>query len=123
MNNQNLKKKRQERRKKHIRKRIHGSEERLRLSIYKSLGHIYAQIINDDEGKTLVSASSIDKELKAEIKPETTKMQQSKMVGALLGKRAVESNLKKVAYDRNGFLYHGRVKALAEAAREAGLDF
>jgi len=123
MNTQDKKKRRIVRRKHNIRKKITGSEERLRLTIYKSLSHIYAQIINDVEGKTVVSASTLDKEVKGKITPELKKTEESKLVGKLIAERAVASNIKKVAFDRNGKLYHGRVKALAEAAREGGLEF
>lgn len=123
MNIQELKKKRKIRRKKHIRKTVYGSAERLRLTVYKSGKHLYAQLINDEEGKTLVSASTVDKELRNEIKPEMNKVQQSKLVGDLLAKRALSNNIKSVSFDRNGFIYRGRVKALAEAARKGGLEF
>lgn len=123
MNVQILKAKRRIRRKLSIRKNIFGTQERLRLTVNRSLNHIYAQIINDLEGNTIVSASTIDKEVKVLLKPEMTKVEQSKLVGVTLAKRALASNIKKVAFDRNGFIYHGRIKALADAAREGGLDF
>ena len=121
MNKYKLKIKRFNRRKKHIRKTVFGTEERLRLSIKRSSKHIYAQIINDEIGKTLISASTLDKEARDQIKPDMKKIQLSKIVGQLLGKRALEAKIKTVVYDRNGFLYHGRVKALADAARKTGL--
>jgi large subunit ribosomal protein L18 len=120
---QEIKKRRQIRRKYTIRKKVFGTQERLRLSIFRSLKHIYAQLIDDVSKKTLVSASTMDKEVIAEFKPEMKKVDKSKLVGKLLAKRAVEINLKSVAFDRNGFLYHGRVKALADGAREGGLEF
>jgi large subunit ribosomal protein L18 len=123
MNRLELKKARFTRRKFQIKKKIFGSEDRLRLSVFRSAKHIIAQIINDNEGITLVSASTHDKEIIGQIKPEMKKVDKSKLVGNLLAKRASEKNIKKVAFDRNGFLYHGRVKALADAAREAGLEF
>jgi large subunit ribosomal protein L18 len=123
MNKLELKKRRVERRKHHIRKRVFGSIERPRMTIFRSLNHIYAQIINDTTSETMVSASSLDKDVRALFKPELKKTDRSKLVGAVLAKRAVEKNIKKVAFDRNGFLYHGRVKALADGARENGLDF
>lgn len=123
MNSLESKKKRQLRRKYHIRKRVFGTEERLRLSVFKSLNHIYVQIINDVDKKTLVSASTMDKEVIEQIKPGMKKSDKSKLVGATIAKKAAEKNIKKVAFDRNSFLYHGRIKALADAAREAGLDF
>ncbi|MBL7998089.1 MAG: 50S ribosomal protein L18 [Candidatus Kapabacteria bacterium] len=106
------------RRAKGIRYSIHGTADKPRLSIYRSLNHIYAQIIDDDAKCTLVSASSNDKELKG---ASSSKTEASKSVGALLAKRAAAANINQVAFDRNGFLYHGRVKALADGAREAGL--
>ncbi len=123
MNKLELKKRRVERRKRHIRHKIFGSIERPRLTVFRSLNHIYAQIINDVTSETLVAASSLDKDVRELIKPDTKKTDRSKLVGAVLAKRAVEKNIKKVAFDRNGFLYHGRVKALADGARENGLDF
>lgn len=118
-----LKQQRRRRRKLHIRKDIFGSNERPRLTIFRSLNNIYAQIVNDIDQKTVVSASNIDKEVKALIKPEMTKVQVSELVGSLIAKRAMEANVTKVAFDRNGFIYHGRVKALADAARKGGLEF
>lgn len=123
MNKQRLKILRRQRRKKHIRKSIYGSSESLRLTVFRSLNHIYAQIINDDERRTVISASTVDKDIREKIKPEMKKTDLSKLVGAALAKRAIEANIKKVAFDRNGYLYHGRVKALADAARENGLEF
>ncbi len=118
-----LKQQRRRRRKLHIRKDIFGSNERPRLTIFRSLNNIYAQIVNDIDQKTVVSASNIDKEVKALIKPEMTKVQVSELVGSIIAKRAIEANIKLVAFDRNGFIYHGRVKALADAARKGGLEF
>lgn len=110
---------RRERRAKGIRKNINGSAERPRLSIFRSLKHIYAQLIDDENQRTLVSASSADKELTS---ASGNKSDTSKMVGALLAKRALAANISQAAFDRNGFLYHGRVKALADGAREGGLN-
>ena len=123
MNTQDLKFKRRQRRKMNIKKRIKGSAERPRLSIYRSLNEIYAQIINDVDGTTIAFASSIDKDLIDSIKPGVKKIEKSKMVGKLIALRAIEKNVKNVAFDRNGYLYHGRVKVLADAAREGGLVF
>lgn len=123
MNKQKLKVLRRQRRKKHIRKSIYGSADCLRLTVFRSLNHIYAQIINDDDRRTLVSASTLDKEIRNLIKPEMKKSDLSKLVGATLAKRAIEANIKSVAFDRNSYIYHGRVKALADAARENGLEF
>jgi large subunit ribosomal protein L18 len=113
---------RRERRKKRVRKKVSGSTERPRLTVFRSLGHIYAQIIDDTTASTLVSASTLDKEIR-DSGQVGTKSAKSKQVGALLAKRASEKSITKVAFDRNGFIYHGRVKALADAAREAGLEF
>ena len=123
MNTQALKLKRRIRRKLNIKKRIKGSAERPRLTIYRSLNEIYAQVINDVDGTTIAFASSIDKELKDSIKPGIKKVEKSKMVGHLIARRAIEKNVKNVAFDRNGYLYHGRVKLFADAARESGLVF
>jgi len=123
MNIEKLKKIRNRRRKQHVRKHIFGDGNRLRMTVKRSLNHIYVQIINDTEHKTLVSASSLDKDVKEQIKPETTKTGISKLVGIAIAKHASEANILLVAFDRNGYLYHGRVKALAEAARGAGLEF
>jgi large subunit ribosomal protein L18 len=96
---------------------------RLRLCVYRSNKNIEAQIIDDLKGITIVSASTIDKELKAKIKKSETKTEQGKLVGKILAERAINKKIKKVVFDRNGFSYQGRVKALAEAAREGGLSF
>ena len=106
--------------KKRIRKVVFGSSERPRLSVYRSNKEIYAQIINDVDKKTLVAASSKDKELKIET---TNKIEISKIVGNSIGQKAIKAGIKSVSFDRNGYLYHGRVKSLAEGAREAGLKF
>lgn len=110
------------RRKVAIRKRIHGTAERPRLSVFRSAQHIYAQVIDDDLGRTLVSASTLSKELTA-LEGHRGNCGAAAAVGELVAKRAMEANIQKVVFDRNGYLYHGRVKALAEAAREAGLQF
>jgi large subunit ribosomal protein L18 len=114
-----------ERRRKRVRGKIHGSQERLRLCVFRSSAHIYAQIINDEEGHTLVAASTVDKELRsaAPTGDENAKVAQAMAVGRLLAQRAKEKGLSKVVFDRAGYLYHGRVKALADGAREGGLDF
>ena len=109
-------------RKKRIRKGIFGAKDRLRMSVFRSANHIYVQIIDDTDGKTLVSASTLDKEFKGS-DAKGNKREIAKAVGSLVGKRAVDSVIKKVVFDRNGFLYHGRIKALSEGAREAGLNF
>jgi large subunit ribosomal protein L18 len=109
-------------RKKRIRKNIFGTENRPRLSVFRSSKHIYAQIVDDTKSSTLVSASTLDKEFK-EGKQEGKKAQIAKSVGSLIGKRALDKGITKVVLDRNGFLYHGRVKELSDGAREAGLNF
>ena len=110
---------RRERIKKGIRKRLTGSAERPRLSVYRSNKGIYAQIIDDTTGKTLVSASSLSKDFAA----NGTKSEQSKAVGKLVAEKAKAAGIEQVVFDRNGYLYHGRVKSLAEGAREGGLNF
>jgi len=122
MNRIALKQHRQNRRKKSVRKHIGTSPDRLRLSVFRSLSHVYAQIIDDIKGVTLVAASSNDKEIKSQLAGKT-KTDSSKLVGTVLAQRAQAANITRVAFDRNGFLYHGRVKALADGAREGGLDF
>ncbi len=109
-------------RKKRIRKNIFGTQERPRLSVFRSSKHIYAQIIDDTKGSTLVSASTLDREFK-ESRQEGKKKEIAKSVGSLIGKRALDKGITKVVLDRNGFLYHGRVKELSNGAREAGLNF
>jgi large subunit ribosomal protein L18 len=123
MNRTALKAERMERRKRRSRGNIVGSPERLRLAVFRSLNHIYAQIIDDVAARTVASASTIDKDVKARITSEMTKTDESRLVGSVLAERAKAAKVSKVAFDRGGFLYHGRVKALAEAARENGLDF
>ena len=110
------------RRKQSIRKRLEGTTERPRLSIFRTSGHMYAQIIDDTTGNTIVSASTLSKELKGKLK-STGNVEAAKKVGELLSKVAKKNKISTVAFDRNGFLYHGRVKALADAAREGGLEF
>jgi len=110
---------RRDRIKRGIRKRLSGSSERPRLSVYRSNKGIYAQVIDDQAGVTLVSASSLAKDFSV----SGTKIEQSKAVGKLLAEKALAAGISKVVFDRNGYLYHGRVKSLAEGAREAGLDF
>ena len=104
------------------RKDLNGTSERPRLNVYRSTNHIYAQVIDDTTGNTLVAASTLDAEIKAELN-EKTKTEASKLVGKLVGQRALEKGLKKFVFDRGGYLYTGRVAAVAEGARDAGLDF
>lgn len=106
--------------KKRIRKVVHGDAQAPRLSVFRSNKQIYAQLIDDLTGKTLAAASSAEKELANKKVP---KIEQAKLVGKLIGEKAVKAGITTVRFDRNGYLYHGRVKSLAEAAREAGLKF
>jgi large subunit ribosomal protein L18 len=106
-----------------IRKKISGTTQVPRLTVYRSLSQMYAQIIDDSTGNTLVSASSLSKELLEEIKNSKGKVSKSKLVGSLVGKKALEQKISSVVFDRNGYRYHGRVQAIAEGAREAGLKF
>ena len=103
-----------------VRKTVAGTAERPRLCVYRSLSHIYCQLIDDSQGHTLVSASTLDQEFKSNNKKKT---ETAAFVGKLIAKRASESGIKKVVFDRGGYQYHGRVKALADAARKAGLEF
>lgn len=110
------------RRHKRVRKKNYGTSERPRLNVFKSLKHIYAQIIDDSSGNTLVSASSMDKELKGKLSGGGN-IESAKNVGYVVARKAIDKGIKKVAFDRGGYLYHGRIKALADAARETGLKF
>jgi large subunit ribosomal protein L18 len=110
------------RRKRSIRKKVLGSQERPRLSIYRSLNHIYAQVIDDMSGRTLAAAGSVEKDLRGAEKG-TGNVLAATAIGSLIAERAIKAGVKKVVFDRNGFIYHGRVKALADAARKAGLEF
>ncbi|MBI1744971.1 MAG: 50S ribosomal protein L18 [Acidobacteria bacterium] len=105
-----------------IRKKLRGSSERPRLNVYRSLNHIYAQLINDESGTTLVSASSQDKGL-GTAPTKGGNVAVAKLVGRVIAERACAQGVKKIVFDRGGYLYHGRVKALADAAREHGLEF
>jgi len=105
-----------------VRKKISGTPERPRLSVFRSLKHIYAQLIDDTRGVTLVSASTLDKELAGQITGGGN-VEAARKVGELIAKRALEKGYAKVVFDRGGYLYHGRIRALADAAREAGLEF
>jgi large subunit ribosomal protein L18 len=116
------KEKARKRRHRRVRKRVVGTSQRPRLNVFRSLKHIYAQVIDDTRGHTLAAASTLDPELGDKIQ-ELTKTEQARLVGELLAKRALERGVKKVAFDRGGYKYHGRVKSLAEAAREEGLEF
>ncbi len=110
------------RRKRHERIRLHlaGTDVRPRLAVFRSLNHIYAQIIDDASGRTLAAASTVDKELKGST---STKSEEAAVVGRLVAERAKAAGVERVVFDRAGFRYHGRIKSLADAAREAGLEF
>ena len=112
------------RQKKHlkIRNRFSGTAERPRLAVYRSNNHVYAQIIDDTVGKTLVSASTVEKKVASELE-KTNNIDAAAYVGKVVAERAMAANIKEVVFDRGGFIYTGKVKALAEAAREAGLVF
>ena len=116
------KKQSRQKRKLRIRKKISGTSIQPRLSVFRSAKHIYAQVINDENGVTLVSASTYEKEFKSQDKFES-KIDAANFIGKLVGQRAIDKGIKKVVFDRNGFIYHGRVKAVSEGAREAGLEF
>ncbi len=105
-----------------VRQKVSGNNSRPRLCVFRSLNHIYAQVIDDSQGHTLVSASSLEAEINSDSKGKT-KTGRAEMVGSLLAKRATEKKISQVAFDRGGFKYHGRVKALADAARKGGLKF
>jgi large subunit ribosomal protein L18 len=114
----------QKRTKRHlrVRKNVMGTAQRPRVSVFRSLSQIYAQVIDDTSGKTLVAVSTVDKELRGKI-GSLKKSEQAKEVGKALAQRAKSKGIQQVVFDRGGYRYHGRVKALAEAAREAGLQF
>ncbi len=105
-----------------VRKKVNGTTERPRLAVFRSVNHIYAQIIDDTRGVTLAAASSVEPALKGELKSGGN-ITAAQRVGALIAERAKEKGIERVVFDRGGFLYHGRVRNLAEAAREGGLDF
>jgi large subunit ribosomal protein L18 len=105
-----------------VRQKVSGTNAKPRLSVFRSLNHIYAQVIDDSQGRTLVCASSLDAEIRGDSKGKS-KTGRAELVGALLARRAIEKGLSQMSFDRGGFRYHGRVKALAEAARKGGLKF
>ena len=122
MNSRKMKAKGRARRKLRVRRRVFGEPGRPRLTVFRSLGHIYGQIVDDVAARTLASASSLSKELKGKVKSGGN-IASAKVVGKLLGEKAVAAGITQVTFDRNGYRYHGRVKAFADAAREAGLKF
>jgi len=122
MGAKNLKEAARLKRKRSIRKRLSGSQQRPRLCVFRSTGHIYAQVIDDVNGHTLTAASSVEKAVR-EHGGFKNKTEVAGYIGELVGRRAIEKGIKQVVFDRNGFLYHGRVKAVSEGARKAGLGF
>jgi large subunit ribosomal protein L18 len=122
MGSTNIRQQARLKRKKRIRKKIYGTPQRPRLSVFRSARHIYAQVVDDTAGHTLAAASTMDKNALSGSKFES-KVDAAKFVGKLVGERALGKGIKEVIFDRNGFLYHGRIKSLSEGAREAGLVF
>lgn len=120
-----VKRKRHRRKRAHmrLRNRIHGTAERPRLAVFKSLKHVYAQLIDDFKGETLASASSLDPAVREEMETEGATVEAAKLIGKTVAERAKEKGIERVVFDRGGYIYHGKVKALADAARENGLDF
>jgi large subunit ribosomal protein L18 len=112
-----------DRRHSRVRKKVTGSDDRPRLCVFRSLKNIYAQVVDDGAGKTIVSACSLDKEVIKEIGEAKGKLEASKIVGRMIARRAKEKGIEKVCFDRSGYRFHGRIKALADAAREGGLVF
>ena len=112
-----------EKRKKRIRRKVTGTSERPRLSVFRSAKNIYAQIIDDTSFNTLVQVSTISKDIREQLKGKSGNKEGASMIGKIIAEKAQEKGIKKVVFDRNGFLYHGRIKTLAEAAREGGLEF
>jgi len=106
-----------------VRSKVYGTPERPRLNVFRSANHIYAQIIDDDKGFTLVAASTVEADAKSTIPAESTKVIEAKKIGEMVARRAKEKGINRVVFDRSGYLYHGRIKALADGAREAGLEF
>jgi len=116
---------RRERIKFRIRKRVRGTEERPRLTVFRSVAHIYVQVVNDADGKTIASASTVETAVKGVLDQAAKggNVAGAKAIGKTIAERLLEKGVKRVVFDRNGFLYHGRIKAVADAAREAGLEF
>ncbi len=109
-------------RKSRIRKKVEGTPERPRLTVFRSAKHIYAQVIDDTKGATLVTVSTLTKDIRGDV-GDKVKTDAAKLIGAAVANACKSKGIAKVVFDRNGYLYHGRIKALADAAREAGLDF
>jgi large subunit ribosomal protein L18 len=108
-----------------IRRRVNGTVERPRLTIFRSVSHMYVQVVDDASGKTIASASTVESSVKGALAKKATggNVEGAKAIGKTIAERLIEKGVKRVVFDRNGFLYHGRVKAVADAAREAGLEF
>ncbi len=111
------------RRRKRVRKKVRGTPERPRLCVFRSARHMYAQIIDDASARTLVQASTVSADIRSDIGNKGGNKEGASIIGALIAEKALKQGIKKVVFDRNGFLYHGRIKALSEAAREKGLEF
>jgi len=122
MSQENPREKSRERRHRRVRVSVEGTPERPRLNVFRSLRHIYAQVIDDSAGKTLLAVSTLDPDVRDHLKG-LRKTDQAKLVGKTLAERAQQAGIKAVVFDRGGYKFHGRVKALAEASREGGLDF
>jgi len=122
MSQENLREKSRERRHRRVRVGVVGTPERPRLNVFRSLRHIYAQVVDDSVGKTLVAVSTLDPEVRTQLEG-LHKTDQAKLVGKMLAERAQKVGIKAVVFDRGGYKFHGRVKALADASREGGLDF
>ena len=116
---------RRDRIKHRIRKRVTGTEQRPRLTVFRSVAHMYVQVVDDMSGRTIASASTVEPTVKGALAKNSTggNIEGAKAIGRTIAQRLIEKGVKRVVFDRNGFLYHGRVKAVAEAAREAGLEF
>jgi large subunit ribosomal protein L18 len=115
--------KRLEKKRVRVRKKIRGTPGRPRLAVFRSAKHMYAQLIDDSTGKTILSISTLSKDIREETKDAKTPVERFKILGVATAKKALEKNIKNVVFDRSGYLYHGRVKALADGAREGGLKF
>ena len=122
MSQENPREKSRERRHRRVRAGVYGTPERPRLNVFRSLRHMYAQVVDDSVGKTLVAVSTLDPEVRAQLEG-LHKIDQAKLVGKTLAERAQKAGIKAVVFDRGGYKFHGRVKALADASREGGLDF
>lgn len=109
--------------KKHIRLHMSGSAQRPRLSVFRSLRHVYAQLVDDDQGKTLIGVSDLSAEVAEQVKSTKGQVARGKLVGQFVARKAIERNIAQVVFDRNGFRYHGVIKAVADGAREGGLKF